>query len=133
MDFVFGEELWIAPMSVPLGDDPNVSIMAASPEQSLAWKLLWLASDMHPQGKDLYDAVLLAESYEIAPELVERAFAEGNEWRPNRLAGRSVIESWPIESIEWADFIAEYPDIAGTAADWKYRLAEALFPGGKNT
>ncbi|MDX8030067.1 hypothetical protein SK803_07580 [Lentzea sp. BCCO 10_0856] len=35
-------------------------LLAANQELSLAWKLQWLATDMYPQAKDLYDAALLA-------------------------------------------------------------------------
>lgn len=64
LDFVFGEPLPLPPEPAeiprPGGGDPLV-LLAATPELSLAWKLMWLLSDMYPQAKDLYDAILLAE------------------------------------------------------------------------
>jgi|GEM_PF-698699 len=129
MDFVYGEELWTPPIKIHLGDDSENYLTAASPELSLAWKLLWLVSDIHPQGKDLYDAVLLAEEYDISPDLVDRAFEEGSpRRRTKKLAGRAAIEAWSLNSIEWDDFIKEYPEVTGTADRWKERLADALFP-----
>ncbi|MES9508779.1 nucleotidyl transferase AbiEii/AbiGii toxin family protein [Streptomyces sp. NPDC000609] len=68
----------------PLGDGPGCRVQAVSPELSLAWKLLWLATDLYPQGKDLYDAVLLAERTVPSYELVREAFVLGGteELRP---------------------------------------------------
>ena len=132
MDFVYGEELWTPPVQLALNGTTDLHIKAASPELSLAWKLLWLATDMHPQGKDLYDAVLLAEAHEISEVLIERAFSEASQWTSTtpigHVAGRSVIDSWPVDAIEWETLIAEYPQIEGTASQWKNRLANAIFP-----
>ncbi|PYC74957.1 hypothetical protein C7C45_03455 [Micromonospora arborensis] len=41
--------------------DVDKPVLAAPAPLALAWKLLWLATDRYPQGKDLYDAALLAE------------------------------------------------------------------------
>src|SRR5439155_1284533 len=67
VDVVFGEELTepARRVSVPAADGGCVSVRAAGPAQSLAWKLLWLTTDMYPQGKDLYDAVLLAGRFRL--------------------------------------------------------------------
>src|SRR5262249_5001085 len=60
VDIVFSEKLPVPP--VPVRIPPSmVEVPAATPELSLAWKLLWLETDTWPQGKDLYDATLLAE------------------------------------------------------------------------
>ncbi|MFG2526860.1 hypothetical protein [Streptomyces sp. NPDC048516] len=45
-------------------------VRAAARALSLAWKVLWLVSDLHPEGKDLYDALLLAESTELPSALL---------------------------------------------------------------
>lgn len=63
LDVVYGELLAAPAVPTalrPLGDGPAVRLPAVTPELSLAWKVMWLINDMHPQGKDLYDAVLLA-------------------------------------------------------------------------
>ncbi|HEX6499845.1 MAG TPA: nucleotidyl transferase AbiEii/AbiGii toxin family protein [Micromonosporaceae bacterium] len=59
-DIVFGERVPLPPevLRLPGIDQP---LLAAPAALALAWKLLWLATDTYPQGKDLYDAVLLAE------------------------------------------------------------------------
>lgn len=69
LDFVYGETLAEAPQetAIALGDGTTAVLLAASPALSLCWKLLWLGSDTHPQGKDLYDAVLLAERHTLPP------------------------------------------------------------------
>src|SRR6185503_14258157 len=63
LDFVFHEHLPVAPepAAVPAAGRPSALLLAATPELSLAWKIMWLVTDAHPQGKDLYDAVLPAE------------------------------------------------------------------------
>src|SRR5262245_2386764 len=43
--------------TLPATDGGCISVRAAGPAQSLAWKLAWLATDWYPQGKDVYDAV----------------------------------------------------------------------------
>ncbi|MGR7003196.1 nucleotidyl transferase AbiEii/AbiGii toxin family protein [Yinghuangia aomiensis] len=69
LDFVFNERIPHTPefTRIPArhadhGNAAGHRILAATAAQSLAWKLLWLVTDTYPQGKDLYDAVLLAEA-----------------------------------------------------------------------
>jgi hypothetical protein len=69
IDVVFGEQLPIPPEPLTLPGVP-VPVPAATAALSLAWKLLWLATDHYPQGKDLYDAVLLAEHTTVDLALV---------------------------------------------------------------
>ena len=69
VDFVFNEQLPIPPVRCELAG-VGVPMRAASPALSLAWKLMWLATDRYPQGKDLYDAVLLAEHTAVDLPLV---------------------------------------------------------------
>ena len=124
MDFVYGEELWIDPIEV--STTSGGSLIAAGPEQSLGWKLLWLATDCHPQGKDLYDAVLLAERFGISTQLRDRALSEGA--RPGYVPSREHLMDWTFHGLEWDDFVVENPRVTGSAERWVGRLADAIFP-----
>jgi hypothetical protein len=75
MDFVFGERLWTLPQAVeiPLLSGGSALVQAASQELSLAWKLVWLETDMYPQGKDLYDATLLAQQTPLRLDILKSA------------------------------------------------------------
>jgi len=78
LDLVFNEQLPEPPttVSVPTSDgSPPILVRAASPQLSLAWKILWLETDMYPQGKDLYDATLLAEYTTVPLGLLRRTLA----------------------------------------------------------
>ncbi|MFJ3904726.1 nucleotidyl transferase AbiEii/AbiGii toxin family protein [Streptomyces sp. NPDC090025] len=77
IDLVFQERLPRPAVPVEVA---GVVVAAASPELSLAWKLLWVSCDMYPQGKDLYDAVLLAERFPVPLDLLERVLREADEW-----------------------------------------------------
>lgn len=124
-DFVFGEPMASAPIMtrIPLVDGRSISALCASPEQSLAWKILWLVSDMHAQGKDLYDAVLLAEQTRLPFELLKRTLELGGELR-----GELTLESLDLDDIDWENFRIEVPEVQGTGADWLARLKSALKP-----
>ena len=76
LDFVFGEPIPDPPQPTPISLDGGspVALRAATPALSLAWKLLWLVTDSYPQGKDLYDAVLLAESTELSYATLQEVF-----------------------------------------------------------
>nr|WP_236646982.1 hypothetical protein [Micromonospora acroterricola] len=54
---------------LPGVDEP---LLAAPASLALAWKLLWLATDMYPQGKDLYGAFLLGEHTAVDQALVRQ-------------------------------------------------------------
>lgn len=129
LDVVFNEQLPepAAPTDLrPLGDGPGSRVMAASPALSLAWKLLWLISDAYPQGKDLYDAVLLSEHTAPDYETVRAAFTLGGAdgLRP---AGR-----WWTDTLApytgWHHFTAEYPWADAGPAGLTERLGRALEP-----
>jgi hypothetical protein len=126
VDVVFGENLAEPSRHalIPAADGGCVSVRAARPAQSLAWKLLWLETDMNPQGKDLYDAVLLAERFLLSRSIMERTFeqAESN-WAISATA--ADILAWPID---WINFQTEYPWVDGEVGDWQNRLAKALEP-----
>ncbi|WP_344128443.1 nucleotidyl transferase AbiEii/AbiGii toxin family protein [Luedemannella flava] len=114
-----GVSLAIEKLTLPGVDVP---VLAAPAPLALAWKLLWLATDIYPQGKDLYDAVLLAEHTRVGLPLVRNLMrAElGNE--ANDFTAETVL-SW---DIDWTNFTDEYPGIDGDAESWRRRLARAL-------
>jgi hypothetical protein len=121
VDVVFNEHLPEPPVTVaipPLG----TQLLAASPSLSLAWKLEWLMDDMYPQGKDLYDAVLLAE-YVAAPLADIRPLM-----RPElgRVAGDFMGDDLLRLDVDWHNFRDEYPTVTGDVRPWLYRLATAL-------
>ncbi|MFE6667327.1 nucleotidyl transferase AbiEii/AbiGii toxin family protein [Streptomyces sp. NPDC057697] len=129
LDVVFNENL---PSSAaltelrPLGDGPGCRVRAVSPGLSLAWKLLWLATDLHPQGKDLYDAVLLAEHAVPSYELVREAFVLGGT-EGLRPLGAWLVDEMAVQS-EWEHFTAEHPWVTEGAEEYRGRLARALAP-----
>ncbi|MEU8775581.1 nucleotidyl transferase AbiEii/AbiGii toxin family protein [Streptomyces sp. NPDC048606] len=125
LDFVFNERLPLAhePFPLPAGATLN----AVTPELSLAWKVMWLVTDRHPQGKDLYDAVLLAESCRLRYEVLRDAFLAAEPHyalHPVRPATISAL----VADVEWDHFVKEYPDVLGTEAEYVERLALALAP-----
>jgi hypothetical protein len=122
IDVVFGEHLPMEPEVVIL---PGVSepLLAAPAGLSLAWKLLWLATDGYPQGKDLYDAVLLAEHAEVDLGLVRRLLEPELGAEAASFSAASTL-SWNY--IDWDNFLAEHPSVTGTAESWLRRLALAL-------
>ncbi|MFD5189637.1 nucleotidyl transferase AbiEii/AbiGii toxin family protein [Streptomyces sp. NPDC058357] len=129
LDVVFNEILPSAAALTglrPLGDGPDCRVQAVSPELSLAWKLLWLATDLYPQGKDLYDAVLLAERTVPSYELVREAFVLGG------TEGLRPIGTWLVEEMAvqtgWEHFTAEHPWVTESAEGYRGRLARALAP-----
>ena len=125
-DLVFGETLPVAaPEAIamqigPALDDAHATLRIAPPELALAWKILWLATDVLPQSKDLYDAVLLAEQHGAAltPELCLRVLSQTEE----RL-------SLDFDLRDWTAFAQACPREAaelGNADDAAQRLNDAL-------
>jgi hypothetical protein len=128
MDFVFQEPLPAPPveMQLPRLDGRSIVVCAASRELSLAWKLKWLITDTYPQGKDLYDAVLLAEQQELPPELLKAAL--GPDLAYLQIAfevGPHRQLPWNLRGTEWDSFQAEYPWVGGTLEEWVARLLTA--------
>ncbi|MEU8287745.1 nucleotidyl transferase AbiEii/AbiGii toxin family protein [Micromonospora sp. NPDC048905] len=121
IDIVFGEQLPLPPETVML---PGVAepMLAAPAALALAWKLLWLATDSYPQGKDLYDAVLLAETTTVDLDLVRRLMRPDLAVEADRFDAETVL-TW---GVDWANFTDEYPGIEGTVEQWTQRLALAL-------
>ncbi|MGW4897686.1 nucleotidyl transferase AbiEii/AbiGii toxin family protein [Kitasatospora sp. NPDC004240] len=123
LDFVFNERLPLAPEPFPLSADATLN--AVTPELSLAWKIMWLVTDVHPQGKDLYDAVLLAESCHLRYEVLRDAFLAAEPHYALRPVRPATITDL-VNGVEWEHFAQEYPDIPGTAVEYAERLATAL-------
>ncbi|MGN6367993.1 MAG: nucleotidyl transferase AbiEii/AbiGii toxin family protein [Phycisphaerae bacterium] len=124
MDFVFGEQLWALPeeRAIEMGGE-RVVLRAASAELSLAWKLMWLETDIAPQGKDLYDAVVLAERTGLRKELLLKAMSVA--------VGREVKElprDFPMKwNVDWGEFEKEMGGrVAGNARAYQERLTQAL-------
>lgn len=134
MDVVFGESLLADPIqtSISLTGGSYASIWSASPALSLAWKLLWLETDIYPQGKDLYDATLLAEQTQLPFDLLRQVLLSNPDWRdyfernPN-FQWRSGFPWITAQSdVDWENFKLEYPWVEGTVVDWFTRLSQAL-------
>lgn len=136
MDVVFGERLFADPILTPIptlsGDD--ILIWSASKELSLAWKIRWLETDVYPQGKDLYDATLLAEQTSLPFELLREVLESDENWNMDakNIENFSWRSGYPwvseLKELEWDNFKLEYPWIEGTMEDWHNRLRLALAP-----
>ncbi|MET8575086.1 nucleotidyl transferase AbiEii/AbiGii toxin family protein [Streptomyces sp. NPDC005012] len=128
LDFVFGEELLEEPGLVELPD--GAVLRAATPELSLAWKVTWLVSDSYPQGKDLYDAVLLAERHTLTRELLAAALRQSEEWPHFTASGRLAREDLAalLGHVLWDDFTTDHPELAGRREEFTERLLDALTP-----
>jgi hypothetical protein len=127
MDIVFAEALFANPIEtpIPLINGNSLLIWSASKELSLAWKLLWLETDMHPQGKDLYDAALLAEQSSLPLGLLRQVLEHSDEWHSQRKFSANSPFDW---YVDWDNFKAEYAWIEGDVKEWQNRLSVALSP-----
>jgi len=126
MDLVFSEPLLTDPVltAIPVADGDPVTIWGVERELALAWKLLWLETDCYPQGKDLYDAVLLAEQTSLPFSLLEQV-VEKSEW----YEGDGLAPDFPLQwDVDWETFKREYPWVQGEGREWLKRLATALAP-----
>ena len=160
MDVVFQEELPEPAIRVALsdliGESPSQSdeswLWAASPALSLAWKILWLETDYYPRGKDLYDAVLLAEQVALPLPLLKAAIAPADpqmadrlttalpsdwlsqmDWSHVRMQSPWVetgLEMEWYDLTDWKEFRLEYPELVGQAEEalWSRRLCQAIAP-----
>ncbi|MFF3684567.1 nucleotidyl transferase AbiEii/AbiGii toxin family protein [Streptomyces sp. NPDC002187] len=127
LDFVFNEKLPAQPEPVELS--AVTTVWAATPELSLAWKLMWLINDCYAQGKDLYDAVLLAERHPLPYPLLRDVFRLSGEWpHPDReeILFEDVEEA--LGCVEWNHFVAEYPQFTDDEQAFVQRLLTALAP-----
>lgn len=128
LDFVFTELLPESPefTSVPLrGQEGAHRLLGATPALSLAWKILWLADDIYPEGKDLYDAVLLAESTELSASLLLRTLVAGGPSWAGRRVTPALLEDIDVDADE---FRKDYPGIQDTVEQLHERLMTALAP-----
>ncbi|QWB25785.1 MULTISPECIES: nucleotidyl transferase AbiEii/AbiGii toxin family protein [Streptomyces] len=127
LDFVFNERLPEEPEPVELPG--GALVQAATPELSLAWKLMWVINDTYAQGKDLYDAVLLAERHPLRRELLHEVFRLSGEWPyPYReeILLEDVVEA--VGYVEWNHFVTEYPRYRDDEQAFADRLVRAVTP-----
>lgn len=126
VDIVFGEELVEEPIraTIPHPFEGETTAWAATAALSLAWKLLWLETDKYAQGKDLYDATLLAERTTLPRDLLIDVLTRYELWYEQNLEPDFAMR-W---EIDWDDFRLECPWVEGEAADWQARLTRALAP-----
>ncbi|GAA3054695.1 nucleotidyl transferase AbiEii/AbiGii toxin family protein [Kitasatospora albolonga] len=130
LDFVFNEPLPVPPepTAVPgLERRRSPVLNAATPELSLAWKVMWLLTDRYGQGKDLRDAVLLAEHGPLRPEVLREVFAEGEGYYALHPPGAAALRR-AVAGVEWKHFVTEYPAFADREAEHGQRLLTALAP-----
>ncbi|MFD6231134.1 nucleotidyl transferase AbiEii/AbiGii toxin family protein [Streptomyces sp. NPDC060232] len=125
LDFVFNEPLPVAPEPAEVA---GVVLPAATRELSLAWKLMWLAGDMYPQGKDLYDAVLLAEDCVLPYRLLEEVFRLSGEWA---VGGGGHVPPTPdtferFDGTDWTGFAQEYPGVDCSGRRYEDRMLALL-------
>ncbi|OMI89700.1 hypothetical protein BSZ07_12455 [Streptomyces sp. M1013] len=126
LDFVFEERLPEPPEPVELSG--GAVLYAATPGLSLAWKLMWLINDVHGQGKDLYDAVLLAERQTLRRDLLHEVFRLSGEWPYPRehILLEDVVEA--AGYVEWDHFVTEYPRFRDRGDEFAERLVRAVGP-----
>lgn len=121
LDFVFGEPLPERPehLEVKLDGGQASRVLVASQSLSLAWKLLWLHSDMYPRAKDLYDAMLLAEETKLPYSLLEEVFKFVEDEAPSP----DCLVDFNTEGLEWIGFEERETSIV---TEWTARLKRAL-------
>jgi hypothetical protein len=124
VDFAFNERLPLpaAPTTILRSDGNAVTVWAAGPALSLAWKILWLETDFYPQGKDLYDATLLAERTYLPLDLLHEVLSKELGADAEAFTADRVL-AW---SVDWENFLVEYPWVRGSSSDWQARLHRAL-------
>ncbi|GIJ52111.1 hypothetical protein Val02_89970 [Virgisporangium aliadipatigenens] len=119
IDFAYDERLPRDPvaLAVPCLADPPTAVWAASRELSLAWKLQWLHTDQRDrevaQFKDLYDAVLLAESPDAVLDfgLLRRLFGDDP---PGAALRPAAVARWRIDGADDpAPLLARLADAIG--------------------
>jgi hypothetical protein len=127
LDFVFNEQLPVEPRS---GTVCGVPLRAATLELSLAWKVLWLIDDLYPQGKDLYDAVLLAERCPLGNALLQQVFRLSGNELPS--GGQEELRLEHLQDslryLDWDHFAQDYPQFADGREQYVRRLLAALGP-----
>ncbi|WP_328806756.1 nucleotidyl transferase AbiEii/AbiGii toxin family protein [Streptacidiphilus fuscans] len=131
LDLVFNENLPIAPelLHIPPsgGDGTGALLQAVTPELSLAWKLMWLLTDTHPQGKDLYDAVLLAEHTTLRYQILREVFLDAEAGDASHPVDSDRIGNLDLGG-EWRHFVSEYPALPADENNLVIRLVAATAP-----
>ncbi|WP_159943597.1 nucleotidyl transferase AbiEii/AbiGii toxin family protein [Nocardiopsis sp. FR6] len=125
VDAVFHESLPEPPVTVAVA---GTEVLAASAELSLAWKVLWLYTDTYPQGKDLYDAVLLAENATPSRELLVTVLRRELGERAEAVDERHLRDGDAFASDAWEHFVRDCPWVAGGPDAWLDRFEAALAP-----
>ena len=131
LDFVFNESLPVdpEPLLIPSDADGSGAVLnAATAELSLAWKVMWLLCDMHPQGKDLYDAVLLAEHTALRYDVLREVFLDADPSEADRPVSRESFAGLQRLGTEWEHFVNEYPGVTADESEFLDRLAAAIAP-----
>ncbi|MFD4377701.1 nucleotidyl transferase AbiEii/AbiGii toxin family protein [Streptomyces sp. NPDC058486] len=119
LDFVFHERLPSPPRPAEVA---GVRVLAADRELSLAWKLLWLLSDTYPQAKDLYDAVLLAESGALRLPLLETVLKDSGEWPGGFDVPLDLtLFEQALRQVDWDAFPDDHRAAAGPASGRSFR------------
>ncbi len=130
IDVVFNEPLPEPPMEVVIA---GARVRAAGAELSLAWKVLWLYTDTYVQGKDLYDAVLLAESTRPSRELLVTVLrpemgAKAETLDERHLRREGSDHAAMLELGEWEHFVRDCPWVEGGPQEWLDRFERAMVP-----
>jgi len=123
IDLSFDERLAEAPVVIEI-PPAGARMLAATPTLSLAWKIYWLLNDVPARGKDLYDAVLLAERMPVSLAHLCTLLAELEGWTE-----LSMIGPLAADQVAWDRFRAEHPHVDGDARSWLDRLGTALAAG----
>ncbi|OPC83990.1 hypothetical protein B4N89_26385 [Embleya scabrispora] len=126
LDFVFDERLPSAPelVEIPHSDGTGTHLLiGATPEQSLAWKLLWLVEDDHPRPQDLHDAVLLAEHVALPVSLLRTTFMA---FDPSHGGHPFTVDSLALDRVK--PFASNHDHPGSTDGELPARLIRALAP-----
>ncbi|XKK41298.1 nucleotidyl transferase AbiEii/AbiGii toxin family protein [Nocardiopsis sp. ARC36] len=129
VDVVFNELLPVPPVRAVVA---GAEVPVASAELSLAWKVQWLYTDAYPQGKDLYDAVLLGERCRLSRglllPLLRAELGEAAEGLDERRLREGAGFTGDSMAHEWEHFVRDCPWVEGGPADWVARFEAALAP-----
>lgn len=130
MDFSFDESLHdsVIPGEIMFEKGTGTEVVMASMEESLAWKIRWLIADQYPNGKDLYDAVLLTERTVPSPDLLHSVLAGAELWESECTEDKLPFAWKDASLLNWDRFLKEYPWVQGTAQQWCDRLFAAMRP-----
>ncbi|MFI9505663.1 nucleotidyl transferase AbiEii/AbiGii toxin family protein [Nocardia sp. NPDC052566] len=134
LDFATDEELAEQPQCTEIprfGTTGQAStLLTATRSLSLAWKLLWLASDTIadlPQGKDLYDAVLLAEHCDLPPAVLHAVLSVNDFWYPGSNTRLDLLLDM-AQQVDWQTFATDYPLLEDAHEEFAWRLVVAVAP-----